>query len=332
MRDFMGKTAFITGGASGAGLGQAKVFAKAGMKVVIADKRIDALHNAVGEIVGYAGCKVGDILPLCVDLTDRKAYAEAANAVEKIFGGPPHLLLQTAGINALGPTEAAMFDDYDWVMSVCLDHVVNGLLTFVPRMIKAYGGKDGIPKEEFHIAATSSMAAFMPCPGATPYAAAKAAVNNLMYSYAESMGIYGAGVTVLCPGNIRSNIFECEAYRPEHLRKTGNYVSKGVITTLKSFHSQGQDPIELAEILKEGIENGRVFVLPFKNHDEWYPVLRAAHEVIEDYLLTADERKEKLKAKESPDHTIPAPEGGEPVGLARADLGYVAEERRMKTV
>jgi NAD(P)-dependent dehydrogenase (short-subunit alcohol dehydrogenase family) len=330
MKDFMGKIAVITGGASGAGLGQAKVFAKAGMKVAIADKRLDALHNAVNDIVGYAGCKVNDVLPLHVDLTNRQAYIEAANDVEKIFGGPPHLLLQTAGVNTLGPSEAATFDDYDWIMSVCLDHVVNGLLIFVPRMIKAYGGKDGTPKEEFHIATTSSMAAFMPCSGATPYAAAKAAVNNLMYSYSESMGVYGAGVTVLCPGNIRSDIFECEAYRPEHLRSTGNHVSEGVIMTLRNFHLQGLDPIELAEILKEGIENGRVFVLPFKNHDEWYPILRAAHEVVEDYLLTSKEREEKLKNKKAPDYTMPVPEGGEPVGLARADLDYIAEERRMK--
>ena len=154
MKDFSGKIAFITGGASGAGMGQAKVFAKAGMKVAIADVRRDALHNAVGEIVSYAGCKVTDVLPLCFDLTDRAAYASAADTVETVFGGPPHLLIQTAGVNSFGPIEASTFDDFDWVMGVCLDHVVNGLIIFVPRMIKAYGGKDGVPKEEFHVVTT----------------------------------------------------------------------------------------------------------------------------------------------------------------------------------
>ena len=106
MRNFKGKIAFITGGASGAGLGQAKVFAKEGMKVAIADIRREALHNAVSEIVEFAGCKVADVLPLCFDLTDRAAFAPAAESAEKT-GGPPHLLIPTAGVNSFGPVEAS---------------------------------------------------------------------------------------------------------------------------------------------------------------------------------------------------------------------------------
>jgi NAD(P)-dependent dehydrogenase (short-subunit alcohol dehydrogenase family) len=147
MKDFKGKIAFITGGASGAGLGQAKVFARAGMKVAIADARRDALHAAVSEIIEFAGCKAADVLPMCLDLTDRKAYAAAADSVEKIFGGPPHLFIQTAGVNSFGPIEASTFNDFDWVMGVCLDHVVNGLIIFIPRILRAYGGQNGVPRE-----------------------------------------------------------------------------------------------------------------------------------------------------------------------------------------
>ena len=231
MKDFAGKICFITGGASGAGLGQAKVFGKAGMKVAIADIRQDALDNAVKEIEDY-GIKKEDILAIKVDLTNREEYTAAADKVEEVFGGPPHLLIQTAGVNSFGPIEASTFDDFDWVMGVCLDHVINGLLIFVPRMIKAYANKT-----EFHVATTSSMGAFMAGSTTGPYSAAKAAVNNLMYSYAEALKPYGAGATVLCPGNIRSNIGNAEKYRPAHLRNTGYHISEGTMKTLNAIHA-----------------------------------------------------------------------------------------------
>ena len=137
MRDFKGKIVFVSGGASGAGLGQAKVFGREGMKVAIGDVRQEALDNAVKELIAF-GIPEKDILAIKVDLTDRKDYTACADKIEEVFGGPPHLLIQTAGVNSFGPVEASTFDDFDWVMGVCLNHVVNGLLIFVPRMIKAH--------------------------------------------------------------------------------------------------------------------------------------------------------------------------------------------------
>ena len=333
MKDFSGKTAFITGGASGAGLGQAKVFAKAGMKVVITDVRMDALHNAVSEIIKYAGCDAADVLPLCFDLTDRKAYTQAADTVEKIFGGPPHLLIQTAGVNSFGPIEASTFDDFDWVMSVCLDHVVNGLIIFVPRMIRAYSGK-----EEFHVAATSSYGAFMAGTITGPYSAAKAAVNNLMYSYAEALPAYGGGATVLCPANINSNIGNAEKYRPENLRNTGYHVTEGTMAHLRSIHANGIDPIELAEILKEGIETGRIIVLPNRDPNVSIDMVHGNHEIIENYMRTVEERRKiaeemmaKRKFPDAPPPGFSLPEGAEAFGSARNDLDYVVTSRKPKS-
>jgi NAD(P)-dependent dehydrogenase (short-subunit alcohol dehydrogenase family) len=340
MKDFAGKICFITGGASGAGLGQAKVFGKAGMKVTIADIRQEALDKAVDELVAY-GIRKEDILALKVDLTNRKQYAEAADKVEEVFGGPPHLLIQTAGVNSFGPIEASTFDDFDWVMGVCLNHVVNGLLIFVPRMIKAYANKT-----EFHVVTTSSMGAFMAGSGTGPYSAAKAAVNNLMYSYAEALKPYGAGATVLCPGNINSNIGNAEKYRPENLKNTGYHVSEGTMKTLRAIHAQGIDPVELAEILKEGIENGRVIVLPSRDTASWATELRAQNEIIEDYTLTAPEREAKAAArmaemrkrfapsgdddKDAPPRPMwGVPEGGEPFGRARDDLEWVDPSKKL---
>ena len=332
MKNFSGKIAFITGGASGAGLGQAKVFSKAGMKVAIADVRQEALDKAVAELVEY-GAKKENILALKVDLTDRAQYTAAADKVEEVFGGPPHLLIQTAGVNSFGPIEASTFDDFDWVVGVCFDAVVNGFVIFVPRMLKAYANK-----EEFHVAVTSSMGGFMGGAGCGPYTAAKAAVNNLVYSYASALVPYGGGATVLCPGNINSQIGDAEKYRPAHLKNTGYHVSEGTMKHLNSVHATGIDPIELAEILKEAIENGRIIALPFADPTTWGPMLRNQNAIIEEYLLTAEERQKAVDARMAemmrnrPQGGGPGgwevPEGAERFGMARGDLEWVAEDRK----
>ena len=331
MKNFAGKICFVSGGASGAGLGQAKLFAKNGMKVAIGDVRQDALDNAVKEIVAYAGCAESDVLALKVDLTNRAEYTAAADKIEETFGGPPHLLIQTAGVNSFGPVEASTFDDFDWVVGVCFHHVVNGLLIFVPRMIQAYAGK-----EEFHVATTSSGGGFMAGSGCGPYSAAKAAVNNLMYSYAETLPKYGGGATVLCPANINSNIGNAEKFRPEHLRNTGYHVSEGTMMHLRSVHATGQDPIELAEILKEAIETGRIIAMPDPDPTKWKDQLRGFNETIENYTLTKAERdaiqEAKMKAmmeamKDAPPQEGPlmwaVPEGAEAFGQARKDLVWI---------
>lgn len=331
MKDFNGKIAFITGAGSGAGLGQAKVFAKAGMKVAIVDIRRDALQKAVGEIVDYAGCKVTDVLPLCFDLTDRAAFTEAADTVEKVFGGPPHLLIQTAGVNSFGPAEASTFEDFDWIVGGCFNHVVNGLVIFVPRMIKAYGGKDGVPKEQFHVATTSSMGAYNGMAMTTPYCAAKAAAMNLMFSYDEALRPYGGGATVLTPENINSNIGYAERFRPAKYKNSGYYVTEGTMKHLMNVHAQGIDPIELALILKEGIESGRIIVLPYADRSTWAGVLKAQQDAVSQYILTKAERDEiarNLPPFEIPDLIAIPPEGAERFGMAKRELDWILPERR----
>ncbi len=347
MRDFKGKIVFVTGGASGAGLGQAKVFGREGMKVAIADVREDALANAKQELIAF-GIPEADILPLKVDLTNRAEYTAAADKVEEVFGGPPHLLIQTAGVNSFGPVEASTFDDFDWVMGVCLNHVVNGLLIFVPRMIKA-----SAHKTEFWVATTSSMGAFMAGSGTGPYSAAKAAVNNLMYSYAEALKPYGSGATVLCPGNINSNIGNAEKFRPANLKNTGYHVSEGTMASLRAIHATGIDPVELAEILKEGIENERIIVLPDHTPELRAAQLRGLNETIENYTLTGAERDELARKRQEEmmkqfqkmmeeaknrgdDAAAPppmmgwgTPEGAEPFGKARDDLDWIDPSKKL---
>ncbi len=345
MKDFKGKIVFISGGASGAGLGQAKVFGREGMKVAIGDVREDALENAKKELIAF-GIPEKDILAIKVDLTNRADYTACADKIEEVFGGPPHLLIQTAGVNSFGPVEASTFDDYDWVMGVDLNHVVNGLVIFVPRMIKAYAHKT-----EFWVAATSSGGAWMISPTCAPYDAAKAAVNSLIYAYNQALEPYGGGATVLCPANINSNIGNAEKFRPANLKNTGYHVSEGTMATLRSIHATGIDPVELGEILKEGIETGRVIVLPDHHPENWPQQLRSYSIQEEALCLTAAERKaaaekqaeerrkmfEEMMKNAPKDGPAPAPrpmwgtpEGGEVFGKAREDLDWVDPANRFE--
>jgi NAD(P)-dependent dehydrogenase (short-subunit alcohol dehydrogenase family) len=321
MKDFNGKILFITGGASGAGLGQAKVFSEAGCKVVIADIRQDHLDEAMA----YFKDKKAEVHAIKLDITDRKAYAAAADEVEKVFGSPPQMLFNTAGVNAFGPAEASTFEDYDWVMGVCLGGVINGMVTFVPRMIKA--GKGG------YIATTASMGGFMGGATTAPYSAAKAAVINLMESYYYALKPYGIGVSCLCPGGIRSNIAEASYTRPKHLANTGYNTNEKTIEFMRHHYSFGIDPVELARILKKGIENEQLYIIPVPEPEK---MLRGIVERIVNYATPEGmKRQEELMKKRMEEMRKFTGGDNGPMkgaaesgwGKARPDLMWVKEHR-----
>src|SRR5215831_18675780 len=131
MQDLAGKVAFITGGGSGVALGQARVFAEeARMKVVIADIRQDHLDQAMG----YFSQKQLPVHSIRLDITDRDAYVRAADEAEQVFG-PVQLLCNTAGVSQFSPVEQATYDACDWQIDVNLKGMLNGVKTFMPRMI-----------------------------------------------------------------------------------------------------------------------------------------------------------------------------------------------------
>ena len=311
MKDFAGKIAFITGGASGAGLGQAKVFSEAGCKIVIADIRQDALDEAME----YFRDKNVEAHAIQLDITDRDAYAAAADEVEKVFGGPPQLLFNTAGVNTFGPAEASTYEDYDWVLSVCLGGVVNGMVTFVPRMIQA--GQEG------YITTVSSWGGFTPSPGCTPYSVAKAAVNMMMECYYTALKPYNIGVTCLCPTNINSNIGEAVYTRPENLKNTGYNVNEKTIDFLRSIHAEGMDPVELAQILKTAIENDQLFVLPFTPDPE--KTMREHVQGLINSVTPEGTRRQEEIARKRREEMARSPFASNDVGWgkAREDLTWV---------
>ena len=337
MKDFAGKIAFITGGASGAGFGYAQIFSEAGMKVVIADYRQDHLDEAMA----YFKEKGAPVHAIQLDVTDRDGYAKAADETEKVFGGTPDLLILNAGVNVFGPAEASTYADYDWVVGVCFGGVVNGLVTFVPRMIKAGGQR--------HIAATVSWGAFGSGSTTAPYSAAKAGVLNLMESYWQALKPYGIGVTAICPANIRSRIYEAALKnRPDEFKDTGYNVSEDTQKLLAGIHAHGMDPRVLADWLKKGIENDLFLVVPYEHGPrmvelalerfkyyasvegmkEW-EAKQAAGPTEEDMALGAeregmDMRAAMGRAKDAP--KMPMKDVG--FGKARADLDWVDDKKK----
>ena len=335
MKDFAGKIAFITGGASGAGFGQAQIFSEAGMKVVIADVRQDHLDNAME----YFKTTDAEVHAIKLDVTDRDGYANAADETERVFGAVPDLLVLTAGVNAFGPVEASTYEDFDWVMGVNLGGVVNGLITFVPRMIKA--GKGG------YIASTVSYGAFIAAPVVAPYAAAKAAVLNLLESYSIALKPYGIGVTALCPASIKSNIYDAVLKtRPENLKNTGYNANDETQELLHSALQTGMEPRILAEWMKNGIENEQFLVVPYKSAARMVELelQRFVDYCTPEGILRMEKRKnqpptdeQRMIHREKEGYDLPLPSDAPPppmpdvgFGKAHRDVDWISPDRRSK--
>ena len=251
MQDFAGQVAFITGGASGAGLGQAKVFGRAGCKVVIADIRQDAVDQALAALRGE-GIECHGIQ---LDIADRAAYAAAADEVECVFGQAPTLLFNTAGVNNFGPIENTTYGDFDWLIGVNLGGVVNGMVTFVPRMIAS-----GKP---CHVVTVASLGGFTGSALAGPYSAAKAAVINLMEGYRQGLEKHNIGVSVVCPANIKSNIAEATLTRSAQYGETGYVEGPAAIASLQSIYQHGMEPEVLAGHIMQGIRDNALYIIPY---------------------------------------------------------------------
>src|SRR5690349_5396913 len=251
MKDLVGKVAFITGGGSGVALGQAKAFAAHGMKIVIADIRRDHLDSALA----YFREKKLPVLGIELDITDREAYAAAADQAEEHFG-PVQLLCNTAGGSQFGPVQQATYDDWDWQLSVNLGGMINGIQTFVPRMLEHGHGA--------HIVNTASMAGFLPLPGCAIYCTTKFAVRGLSECIQQDLAPHNIGVSVLCPGAVNTNIHEAVLTRPKHLSNTGYYgADPAVMKSLKEVIAPGYDPVELGEIVVRAVQANQLYIIPY---------------------------------------------------------------------
>ena len=205
MQDVSGKVAFITGGASGMGLAMARSFSAAGMKVAIADIEQGALDRVVAEFKKTNAKVIG----LKVDVTNRDAMEKAARDTIAAFG-KVHVVCNNAGVAVGGPVDAMTYKDWDWVMKVNLDGVVNGVQTFVER-IKSHG-------EGGHFVNTASMAGHLAIPGLGVYNTTKFAVVGMSDTMRADLAPHNIGVSVLCPGVVSTNIFNSGRNRPDDLK------------------------------------------------------------------------------------------------------------------
>lgn len=273
MTQVAGRTAFITGGGSGVALGQAKVFAQAGCKVAIADIRQDHLDEAMA----WFERRELAVMAVKLDVTDRAAYARAADDVEAKLG-PVELLFNTAGVSIFGPLQNATYDDWDWQLDVNLKGVINGIQTFVPRMIER--GKGG------HIVNTASMSAFVALKGTGIYCTSKMAIRGLSECQALDLADHGIGVSMLCPGAVNSNIHEAVLTRPAHQQNSGYYgADPEVMAHLKRVIAVGMEPEVLAQYVLKGVEANQLYILP-------YPEFRGTLEEIHGRVMAAVARPE----------------------------------------
>jgi NAD(P)-dependent dehydrogenase (short-subunit alcohol dehydrogenase family) len=265
MQDVAGKVAFITGGSSGIGLGQAHAFHEAGMKVVIGYIRDDQVGPALD------GFKTGKdrIHAIKVNVVDRDAMRAAADEIEAKFG-KIHLLSNNAGIGPLTALLATEPKDFDQTIAINLTGVYNGIHEFVPRIRKH--GEGG------HVVTTSSMSGILPTEGggAGAYTASKFAVTGMMEVLRSELDTAKAniGASVYCPGLVATNIFELEknvsaAFNEKG--KAGPDDAAANTARIRQIIGAGMDPLEAARIVLAGIRNNDLFIL---SHPEFGPGLQ----------------------------------------------------------
>jgi NAD(P)-dependent dehydrogenase (short-subunit alcohol dehydrogenase family) len=263
LRDLKGKTAFVTGGASGFGLEFAKIFLKEGMNVALADIEESALDKDV-ESLKADGARVRGFV---CDTADRASLQKAADGAIAAFGRV-HLICNNAGVGGRpGGIEELPERQWDWVLSVNLMGVVHGVAVFLPH-IRAHG-------EGGHFLNTASMAGMLGQPNDGPYSASKAAVVGISESLFYELRNTNIGVSVLCPGFARTGIALSERNAPADLAKDADAplseAAAAHAVRVREFVATGIEPAEVAARALQGIVDGDLYIF---THPDMRPMLQ----------------------------------------------------------
>jgi NAD(P)-dependent dehydrogenase (short-subunit alcohol dehydrogenase family) len=257
MKDVAGKKAFITGGASGLGLAMSRSFAGAGMKVAIADIEDAALESASAEFADINA----EVITMKVDVTDRESMSDARAQTLDAFG-KVHVVCNNAGVALNGNIADMTYKDWDWVMKVDLDGVINGLVTFV-NDIKSHG-------EGGHFVNTASIAGQYGMPGLGIYCAAKFAVVGMSETMRHDLAEDNIGVSVLCPGLVATGIGASERNRPDEY---GGSTTPSMNSSIASGAQQAppespladvMDPSTIGDMVLHSILNEQFYILSHK--------------------------------------------------------------------
>jgi NAD(P)-dependent dehydrogenase (short-subunit alcohol dehydrogenase family) len=256
MKDFTGRTAFVTGGANGIGIGIVRALLAEGCKVAIADIREEAIDAALKLLDNQM------VMGVPLNVASRAEMAQAADAVEARFG-PVSLLFNNAGVNLFQTVEESSFDDWDWLMGVNLHGPVNGVMTFVPRMIVAGNGG--------YVVNTASMAAFLASGAPGIYNTTKFAIRGLSESLRASLAKHDIGVSMLCPGLVKSHIYASDEIRPDALKGGAKPVVRENVERLATLHEFGMEPDVIAARVLDGMRENRFHIF---SHPEFREELR----------------------------------------------------------
>jgi NAD(P)-dependent dehydrogenase (short-subunit alcohol dehydrogenase family) len=266
MIDFAGRTAFVTGGANGVGIGIVRALLAEGCKVAIADIREDHIDRALKSLDNQM------VMGVQVNVASREEMARAANEVEASFG-PVTLLFNNAGVNLFQSIEESSWSDWDWLMGVNLHGPINGCMTFAPRMIAH--GKGG------YIVNTASMAGWLASGSPGIYNTTKFAVRGLSESLRYSLAKHGIGVSCVCPGLVKSYIYASDDIRPAALMADAKPVNTENVERLAGMHDVGMEPDVIGARILQGMRENQAYIFPMPDHRE--ELAEYFQEVLADY-------------------------------------------------
>lgn len=255
--DFKNKTAVLTGAGSGFGLECARIGAKLGMNLVLADVQQDALDAAVAEMQA-AGANV---LGMRVDVSKADQMQVLADAAFARFGAP-HLVFNNAGVGAGGLVWENSVQDWEWVLGVNLMGVVHGVRLFTPRMLDAAKAD---PAYQGHVVNTASMAGLLNAPNMGIYNVSKHAVVALSETLYQDLALVTdqVGASVLCPYFVPTGISQSHRNRPGALDSRTQLTRSQLIGQAmsdKAVSSGKVSAAEVAQMVFDAVAMGRFYI------------------------------------------------------------------------
>ena len=261
MQELRGRVAVVTGAASGIGFAVSERLLAEGMRVVMADVEEPALGAAAAQLRDRGG----DVLDVVTDVSKGESIEELAERTLSSFGAV-HLVHNNAGVAAGGLMWELSVRDWEWVLGVNLWGVIHGVRVFVPLIIEAGGG---------HVVNTASLAGVLSSPMGGPYGVSKHGVVALSESLSKELQMLGhpVGVSVLCPGWVKTNIADSDRNRPAELvsdREAGpNEIAEGRRAMLDGFLQSGMPPAEVAGHVVDAVKADRFYIFTHP----WYELI-----------------------------------------------------------